>query len=153
MNWQKYVREILKSQYTRGLEGEVARLRDENRALINSVLSVAGLPPLRLEAEVAREKHRAEIEVKGRRDGAPTGRQDGIAGGLERGGGAKSAQSLGVGAVSEKSLAPTGGQGIVLPANPHRRRSWQQVNRILEIEETRQYSNRDNSDAMQPRRD
>lgn len=38
----------LKSEYTRYLEAEVARLRDENRALMNSILGTAGIPPMKL---------------------------------------------------------------------------------------------------------
>jgi hypothetical protein len=147
ISWQRYFREIFKSPYTRGLEVEVERLRDENRALINSILGIAGLPPLRLDAEVAREKHRAEIEVKARRSGAAASEQESVASGHDRGGGSKIA-----GAAIGKSLPLAAGQGIVLPANAHRRRSWQQINRILEIEETRQITNRDNSEAMQPKR-
>ncbi|MHB8541773.1 MAG: hypothetical protein ACYDCD_12665 [Candidatus Acidiferrales bacterium] len=38
----------LRSRYTRALEDEVARLRAENHALVNSILGVAGIPPIRL---------------------------------------------------------------------------------------------------------
>jgi len=34
------------NRYTRALEEEVARLRAENRALVNSLLGTAGVPPL-----------------------------------------------------------------------------------------------------------
>ncbi len=34
------------SRYTRALEEEVERLRAENRALVNSLLGTAGIPPL-----------------------------------------------------------------------------------------------------------
>lgn len=37
----------LRTRYTRALEDEIARLRAENRALINSILGVAGIPPMR----------------------------------------------------------------------------------------------------------
>ena len=36
----------LRSRYVRLLEEEVARLRGENRALVNSLLGTAGLPPI-----------------------------------------------------------------------------------------------------------
>jgi len=36
-----------RTRYTRALEDEVARLRAENRALVNSILGVAGIPPMR----------------------------------------------------------------------------------------------------------
>ncbi len=116
MTWQDRIKRALTTRYTRSLEEEIIRLRNENRALVNSILSIAGLPPLRLDAEIAREN-----------------RRDGIAANTD-------------GPASNSTLSA--GQGILLPANAHRRRSWQQINRILEIEESRKVANRDNSDAM-----
>jgi hypothetical protein len=43
-----------RSRYVRLLEEEVARLRAENRALVNSLLGTAGFPPLWLEEEARR---------------------------------------------------------------------------------------------------
>lgn len=40
------LRELFGGRYVRLLEAEVARLREENRALLNSVLGVAGVPPI-----------------------------------------------------------------------------------------------------------
>ena len=116
MTWQEKIKRFLTTRYTLSLEEEVIRLRSENRALVNSVLSIAGLPPLRLDAEIARENRRDAITANAH------------------------------GPASHPP--PAAGQGILLPANAHRRRSWQQINRILEIEESRQITNRDNSDAM-----
>lgn len=116
MTWQDKIKRSLTTRYTRSLEDEVARLRRENHALVNSILSVAGLPPLRLDAEIVRENRRDMIASNA--DG-PASHPPSVA-----------------------------GKGILLPANAHRRRSWQQINRILEIEESRQITNRDNSDAM-----
>jgi len=152
MTWHKYIPQIIRSRYVRALEDEVSRLRNENRALINSVLSIAGLAPLRLEAEVARENRLAEIEVKSRRNGTTAPVK--IMGVVGRGRtGDPAAHDTGSVEQGSGKIAPSPptGQGIVLPANPLRRRSWQQINRILEIEETRQITNRDNSDAMKPR--
>jgi hypothetical protein len=152
MNWRNYIPEIFKSRYTGALEVEVSRLRNENRALINSILGIAGLPPLRLEAEVARENHRAGIEARARNYGAPAVEHGTRGIGHDRAGTSKAVETSSIEAgVSESSSALSSGQGIMLPANPHRRRSWQQINRILEMEETRQIINRDNSDAMKPR--
>jgi len=116
MTWQDRIKRFLTTRYTRSLEEEVARLRRENHALINSILSVAGLPPLRLDAEIARENRRDVIAPSA--DG-PVSHPPSVA-----------------------------GKGILLPSNAHRRRSWQQINRMLEIEESRQINHRDNSDAM-----
>jgi|GEM_PF-779734 len=40
------IRELLRGPYVRLLEEEVARLRAENRALMNSLLGTAGFPPV-----------------------------------------------------------------------------------------------------------
>jgi len=131
MNWRGRIRDVFSSRYTRSLEAELARLRAENRALINSILGIAGLPPLRLEAEIAREN----------RTGASRAGKDQLRE-VERTAESKKSSV-------DQPTVPTPRPGIVLPANPHRRRSWQQINRILEIEESRHITNRDNSDSMQ----
>jgi hypothetical protein len=41
-----YLKGLLRSRYVDLLEGEVARLRAENRALTNSLLGTAGFPPV-----------------------------------------------------------------------------------------------------------
>jgi hypothetical protein len=43
-----------RSRYVRMMEEEVARLRAENRALVNSLLGTAGFPPIALDEEVRR---------------------------------------------------------------------------------------------------
>jgi hypothetical protein len=43
LNWLK---QIVRSRYVGLLEGEVLRLRAENRALMNSLLGTAGFPPV-----------------------------------------------------------------------------------------------------------
>jgi hypothetical protein len=43
-----------RSRYVRALEADVARLRAENRALVNSLLGTAGFPPISLEDDVRR---------------------------------------------------------------------------------------------------
>ena len=43
LNW---LREILQTRYVGLLEGEVVRLRAENRAMMNSLLGTAGFPPV-----------------------------------------------------------------------------------------------------------
>ncbi|MBZ5528933.1 MAG: hypothetical protein LAN71_13655 [Acidobacteriia bacterium] len=42
----RWVKEMLRSRYVRALEEDVARLRAENRALVNSLLGTAGFPPV-----------------------------------------------------------------------------------------------------------
>ncbi len=41
-----WVHKFLQTRYVRMLEGEVERLRAENRALMNSLLGTAGFPPV-----------------------------------------------------------------------------------------------------------
>jgi hypothetical protein len=41
-----FLQRLLQGRYIRLLEGEVARLRAENRALTNSLLGTAGFPPV-----------------------------------------------------------------------------------------------------------
>ena len=41
-----FVRNFFKTRYVGLLEGEVTRLRAENRALLNSLLGTAGFPPV-----------------------------------------------------------------------------------------------------------
>jgi hypothetical protein len=41
-----FLKNLLRSKYVGLLEGEVARLRAENRALTNSLLGTAGFPPV-----------------------------------------------------------------------------------------------------------
>jgi hypothetical protein len=44
----------LRGRYVRMLEEEVARLRAENRALVNSLLGTAGFPPVSLDDDARR---------------------------------------------------------------------------------------------------
>jgi hypothetical protein len=46
--------ERLRGRYVRMLEEDVARLRSENRALVNSLLGTAGFPPVSIEDELRR---------------------------------------------------------------------------------------------------
>src|ERR1700691_4484871 len=46
MNLHYIWRRITATRYTRALEADVARLRAENRALLNSILGIAGVPPI-----------------------------------------------------------------------------------------------------------
>jgi hypothetical protein len=50
----EWIAKTLRGRYVRLLESEVARLRAENRALVNSLIGTAGFPPLSLEDEARR---------------------------------------------------------------------------------------------------
>ena len=73
------------------LEAEIVRLRAENRALMNSILGIAGVPPVTVSAESA------------------------------------------VGAAAAVADKRAGKKDV----SPMRRRSWHQVNRMLEIDAAR----------------
>src|SRR2546422_11564282 len=62
----------LKSRYTRHLEGEVARLQAENRAMLNSLRARSGFPPIDLAAAGAPAKKSAHGEfARGGNGGQP----------------------------------------------------------------------------------
>ncbi len=52
--WMKWLGRRLRSRYVRALEEDVARLRAENRALVNSLLGTAGFPPISMEEDARR---------------------------------------------------------------------------------------------------
>jgi len=98
--WQR----LISTRYVRTLEVEVERLRAENRGLLNSILGIAGVPPIPVSLEeleasgnsaLAREERKAELSLK------------------------RTLRS------NQRRLQATG---------PMRRRSWQQINRSLEFE-------------------
>jgi hypothetical protein len=146
---------IRASRYTRALEDENARLRAENRALLNSILGIAGIPPLRVDAEIERQRGR---DV---RAGSRTGKggtsydaphnfhprvDDKHKAGPQRETAEGDVRHSDGGADETRRSARA--KGLIVPANPLRRRSWQQIGRILEIENARRMNNRDNSDSM-----
>lgn len=100
----------LRARYTRTLEDEVARLRAENRALINSILGVAGIPPMRITKHVATPTLSSE---QGKID----------------------TPEVAAAALPHPPISSTGAESAQ-PA-PLRRRSWQQIGRALEVEDAR----------------
>ncbi len=116
-------RRITSTRYTRALEYEVARqraeidrLRAENRALLNSILGIAGIPPIPASsADVPPPGHLAPTPGPD----APTSRPAPP----PRAPGARVA--IGGAGASKVLAAPT------------RRRSWHQINRMLEFESAR----------------
>lgn len=104
-------------RYTRALELEVARLRTENRALLNSILGIAGIPPITVEMTDA-------ADVDHRREEEPASPESG----LDRAGGGR----------VKRGRNGNGGQGLSTSFGlPLRRRTWLQANRALEIDAAR----------------
>ena len=146
---------ITASRYTRALEDENARLRAENRALLNSILGIAGIPPLRVDAEVERQRGRdvrsASHPGKGGTSyDAPYNGQPRVDGKHKAGPQRSTAESGAIDADrgADETRRSARAKGLIVPANPLRRRSWQQIGRMLEIENVRRMNNRDNSDSM-----
>jgi hypothetical protein len=101
--WQR----ITTTRYTRALETEVGRLRAENRALLNSILGIAGVPPLPVVVAPPAPTSRLNAPIAG--------------------------ATIGVD-VASPTPQPISKQGASNVAVPMRRRSWQQINRMLEFE-------------------
>jgi hypothetical protein len=97
----------------------VERLRAENRALLNSILGIAGIPPIVMASEGAEN-----MPIRPQTcDGTDT------------------PSTLGGGGVSSRRKprsgnAPARGIAVNMPP-PVRHRSWQQVNRMLEFDSVR----------------
>ena len=127
-------RRITATRYTRALEAEVAReraeiarLRAENRALLNSILGIAGIPPIPVDLPDA-------ARCLGAASSAPTNDMNSGLVPDDRAA-AKPGHS---GAVPLRNVTERDrsmGNAQVTP--PMRRRSWQQITRMLEFESAR----------------
>jgi hypothetical protein len=72
-----FIERLLRTRYVGLLEGEVARLRAENRALTNSLLGTAGFPPVDFpEAPklqpLSRPRKRSWHQIQARRENEAT---------------------------------------------------------------------------------
>ena len=147
-------RRITKSRYARALEGEVSRqraeidrLRAENRALLNSILGIAGIPPIPAampaESFVA---HASQSMPEGAHMQSPP-RPDKPESSAPSSGAPTDArfesqpQAPGRAALGAHGRFPRGPfpsspspRRSSQAALPLRRRSWQQINRMLELE-------------------
>jgi hypothetical protein len=77
------LRRVFKTRYVGMLEGEVVRLRMENRALMNSLLGTAGFPPVEFAeavkpVELPRMRRRSwqQIQRKNESEAAKESRDD-----------------------------------------------------------------------------
>jgi hypothetical protein len=111
---------ITSTRYTRALEEEVRLLRAENRGLLNSILGIAGVPPMpALTAGAAAEETSEEAGRVALRESARSAQ-----GSLSRRG--RNAKG-----VPSDATGKSAGAKVAVPM---RRRSWQQINRMLEFE-------------------
>jgi hypothetical protein len=124
----------------RSLESEIARLRAENRALLNSILGIAGMKPLPPDASFytpAATAGHSESSPPPRATDRPlltptaSSSTEGVPSAPPQ------RQSETRNGSSHSSPASTPRQ---LQAPPHRRRSWHQINRMLEIQSARKDS-------------
>jgi len=108
--WQR----ITATRYTRALETEVVRLRAENRALLNSILGIAGVPPITVPDSVSIGNSPAATGRPSRpqREASPN------------------TQTPAAGSANAKTHGPN-------TVAPMRRRSWHQIYRMLEIDSAR----------------
>ncbi|HXZ11361.1 MAG TPA: hypothetical protein VEG64_03125 [Candidatus Sulfotelmatobacter sp.] len=124
MTLREFWRRITTTEYTRLLKEELAHahselllLRAENRALLNSILGVAGIPPIPI-ADLVGARH----AVPGQPQANPQPRS-------------AVPPVPGLHAETETSAAAP-----ARLAAPMRRRSWQQINRMLEFESAKKKS-------------
>ena len=129
---------ITATRYPRVLEAEVVRLRAENRALLNSILGIAGVPPITVlpdsvsiaASDAERVADGGAIQHKHRRT-----LQACTAAGSA---GTSTAQTARPSETPATTVPPSNGnaQGtnVVMPM---RRRSWHQIYRMLEIDSAR----------------
>ncbi len=129
--FSEIVSRLARTRYVRALEAQLARaeaensrLRQENRALLNSILGIAGIPPVYTNSA---EQPRSVLST----------------------GAGPEAPALGpvppstdspaeTGAAQTKPAAAAGhGKNFAPVAAPLRRRSWHQINRALEFEAAR----------------
>jgi hypothetical protein len=115
MNLRELWRRITVTRYTQALETEVGRLRAENRALLNSILGIAGVPPITVPDSVA----------IGNGPPALPGRSP------------RSQSQASPNTQTPAARLPNGKTHRSNTVAPMRRRSWHQIYRMLEIDSAR----------------
>ena len=123
---------LFRAKYTSALERDVARLRAENRALLNSILGIAGVPPIVVSADDPGAALAVDFTVNKAATGgsSPTG--------VERSAGKPVVVQIAstAGGSEIRNAAPVE-RAMKSVAMPMRRRSWHQVYRMLEIDAAR----------------
>lgn len=113
----------LRARNTRALENEVARLRAENRALVNSILGIAGIPPMGVAAATCSATAMAPAGATLRSPGRGKPRP------YE---GAVATQQINMAASEDADASHE-----VRDVAPLRRRSWQQIGRAMALADAR----------------
>ena len=136
--WQTLWRRIISTRYTRTLETEIAqqraeidRLRAENRALLNSILGIAGIPPILPTTFTA-------LSPAAGHSGSPTPSSGGDeslstpTSSSPHAAAPSDPSSRQSGTRNDSHLSPSSPSARL--AAPIRRRSWHQINRTLELQ-------------------
>jgi hypothetical protein len=143
---RRFWRRITSTAYTRALELELARshaehsrLRQENRALLNSILGIAGVPPV---YSVSAEDPRSLLSPRAGPEAlASTTSVDKNRPPRTAVTGPVSPSAVDVSAVTGSQTGTPARRGKnPVPAAPLRRRSWHQINRTLELKAARKSS-------------
>ena len=141
----------LRGNYARALEEEIARLRAENRGLVNSILGLAGIPPMRVAvaqtlACADSDCHPERSDLRTAKDLASTqfkstARFFGPEGGPQND---KAPASEGQGETRRRAAlmrcslgVSEAGRSRATRRGSLRRRSWQQIGRAREMEDAR----------------
>jgi hypothetical protein len=123
---------LVATNYTRALERDVARLRAENRALLNSILGIAGVPPIVVAADDPAAP--AAVELGLAKSDQAQGAATPTASSSEKSARFENASALNLKQVGQRASTQRSLKGV---AAPMRRRSWHQIHRMLEIDATR----------------
>jgi hypothetical protein len=132
MKLREFWGRLFRAKYTSALERDVARLRAENRALLNSILGITGVPPIVVPAEDPAAAIVVDSNVnKAASGGSSRTEAERCAGKLAM---VKNTSEVNA---SEVQRPASNGRGMKVVAAPTRRRSWHQVYRMLEIDAAR----------------
>jgi hypothetical protein len=123
---------LVATRYTSALEREVARLRGENRALLNSILGIAGVPPIVVAADNPAARATTGFQLETRTPDQSLASDAAL--GSEKVATAENASGLNVNQIGYRAAAAP---GMKSAAAPTRRRSWHQIYRMLEINAAR----------------
>jgi len=124
--------QLFRANYTSALERDVARLRAENRALLNSILGIAGVPPIVVSTDDPAAQLAIDENVqKTVGDGSSPTKVERAAGK------SKPVQNAPIAEANQIGMRVSMERGMKSVAAPMRRRSWHQVYRMLEIDAAR----------------